>query len=98
MSSSCFDEVDMLLMPEPDAESLHEEDREEDVDDANLLNVMSTDDIAVPLNVKDALSSLYANEWRASMQKEMNSLQPNKTWTLVDLPKGKKAVRAKKTS
>ncbi|KAM8701343.1 hypothetical protein ACLKA7_000665, partial [Drosophila subpalustris] len=34
MSSSCFDEVDMVLMPEPDAESLHEEDREEDVDDA----------------------------------------------------------------
>lgn len=31
-------------------------------------------------------------KWKAAMNEEMNSLQKNKTWELVDLPPGKKSV------
>ena len=33
--------------------------------------------------------------WMKAMQKEMNSLQKKKTYELVELPKGKKALRNK---
>ena len=33
--------------------------------------------------------------WMKAMQEEMNSLQKNKTYELVELPKGKKALRNK---
>ena len=36
-----------------------------------------------------------SSKWMIAMQEEMESLQKNKTWELVKLPKGKKVVRCK---
>jgi hypothetical protein len=51
---------------------------------ANQLSVIS-----IPNSVQDALAD---PKWKASMNEEMNSLQKNETWDLVDCPKGKKPV------
>lgn len=34
-------------------------------------------------------------KWKAAMLEEMNALEKNKTWELVELPSGKEAVGCK---
>ena len=48
-----------------------------------------------PKSVKEALKSDDANEWKSAMEKEYNSLMKNKTWILVDKPKGKNVIGSK---
>jgi len=48
-----------------------------------------------PLSYKDATSSTDNDKWLVAMSEEMESLYKNKTWELVKLPKGKKAVGCK---
>lgn len=48
-----------------------------------------------PLTVTDALSRSDAKKWKLAMKEEMNSLDENKTWSLTDLPPGRKAVKSK---
>ncbi|KAK2367103.1 putative mitochondrial protein [Trifolium repens] len=45
--------------------------------------------ISIPNSVQDALAD---PKWKDAMNEEMDSLQKNKTWDLVDCPKGKKPV------
>ena len=37
----------------------------------------------------------HNEEWKKAMEEEMNSLLENKTWELVNLPKGRKALQNK---
>lgn len=48
-----------------------------------------------PGNVSDALNCHESKEWKNAMTEEYKSLEINKTWTLVDLPQGKKTIKAK---
>lgn len=48
-----------------------------------------------PETVKEALGSNDAEEWRQAMQDEYKSFITNKCWSLVDLPRGQKAVKCK---
>ena len=48
-----------------------------------------------PTTVKDALSSPDKAKWMSAMEKEIEFLQKNDVWELVDLPNGRKAVRSK---
>ena len=57
----------------------------------NLAKVDNED----PKNVKEALSSEHATEWKQAMENEINSLKKNKVWSLVKLPTGKKAIGSK---
>ncbi|KAJ7316527.1 hypothetical protein JRQ81_002689, partial [Phrynocephalus forsythii] len=41
------------------------------------------------------LPTAEANRWKAAAQEEISTLQKNKTWTLVKLPVGKKAIGCK---
>ncbi|CAH9142653.1 unnamed protein product [Cuscuta epithymum] len=50
------------------------------------------DSISIPKSVKEALSH---PEWRHAMVEEMNALDLNGTWDLVDLPTGKKSIGCK---
>lgn len=48
-----------------------------------------------PLSYEDATSSSYNDEWLVVRSKEMKSLHKNKSWELVKLPKGNKAIVCK---
>jgi hypothetical protein len=50
-----------------------------------------------PSNYSEAIVSTDGNNWMAAMHDEMESLEKNGTWDLVQLPKGKKTVRCKWT-
>jgi hypothetical protein len=48
--------------------------------------------MSIPKNLQDALNS---PRWKAAMVEEMEALQKNSTWKLVELPKDKKTVGCK---
>ena len=48
-----------------------------------------------PINLQEALSSLDADFWQEAINDEMDSLESNKTWHLVDLPPGCKSIGCK---
>lgn len=48
-----------------------------------------------PKTVKEALEGNSSRKWIASMREEFNNLLKNKTWELVELPKNRKALKAK---
>ncbi|XP_050896922.1 uncharacterized mitochondrial protein AtMg00820-like [Lathyrus oleraceus] len=45
-----------------------------------------------PVNTEEALSD---PKWMSAMKDEVESIEKNNTWMLVDLPKGKKAIGVK---
>jgi hypothetical protein len=54
---------------------------------------LTTDEgIHEPRTVAEALSGTEAKEWSIAMQEEMDSMDKNQVWELVDLPPGRKAV------
>ena len=46
----------------------------------------------IPNSYKEAMESFEANEWMDAMKDEMNSLNENNTFDIVELPKGKPVV------
>lgn len=48
-----------------------------------------------PTSVNDALKRDDVKEWKRAMDEEMCSLKENDTWTLVNLPVGRKAIKTK---
>ncbi|CAJ2638269.1 unnamed protein product [Trifolium pratense] len=48
-----------------------------------------------PKNLQEALSSLDADLWQEAINDEMDSLESNETWHLVDLPPGCKPIGCK---
>ena len=46
-----------------------------------------------PLNRNEAITGPHKNEWENAMRDEITSLHENKTWSLVNLPQGKVALR-----
>lgn len=45
-----------------------------------------------PNSYEEAVSSKEADNWRRAMKEEMDSLASNETWSLVSLPKDRKAI------
>uniref|UniRef100_A0A146M1T4 Retrovirus-related Pol polyprotein from transposon TNT 1-94 n=1 Tax=Lygus hesperus TaxID=30085 RepID=A0A146M1T4_LYGHE len=48
-----------------------------------------------PKNYREAINSENKVNWEKAMQSEIDSLHENKTWTLANLPDGKKAISTK---
>ena len=48
-----------------------------------------------PITIKEALESPNRDEWQPTMEKELESLDANKTWTLVPLPTRRSPVSCK---
>jgi len=48
-----------------------------------------------PSTIQEAKSSVHAAEWKVATDAEYNSLIENKTWKLVELPPGQKAIGCK---
>jgi hypothetical protein len=65
---------------------------------AALLNALihiATAEYQDPLTFAKAMSSALAEEWREACKYEIDALAKNGTWTLVELPVGRKAVKSK---
>lgn len=54
------------------------------------VNYVSADS---PLDYNDVMNSEYYKDWQKAMNKEMDCLNKNQTWTLVERPKDKKNIR-----
>ncbi|CAI7843939.1 unnamed protein product [Closterium sp. NIES-54] len=48
-----------------------------------------------PANLKEALESSDAEEWKKGMESELKSIDENGTWELVELPEERKAITSK---
>jgi hypothetical protein len=48
--------------------------------------------IAEPRSYKEAMSSESAKQWEQAAKLEMETIEANKTWTLVDLPPNRKSI------
>ncbi|KAE8667529.1 hypothetical protein F3Y22_tig00112402pilonHSYRG00274 [Hibiscus syriacus] len=62
--------------------------------EVNHLILVLTDE-GEPQSYKEAMHDSHKEEWRRSMQEEMQSLHENHTCELVDLPKGRRALKNK---
>lgn len=51
--------------------------------------------IEEPKSLKQALASPYSRDWTEAMEAELTSIIDNNTWTLVELPKGRRAIGSK---
>lgn len=49
-------------------------------------------DVGEPSSYQEACEAKCASKWRVAMEEEMEGLHKNKTWELVSLPKGRKAI------
>ena len=56
------------------------------------LHVAEEIDSFEPTTYQEAISCFEVEEWTIAMNKEMESLQKNQTWDLVELPKGRRVV------
>lgn len=50
------------------------------------------DEIIIPRDFKEALSSSYSKEWLKAMRLELKSIYKNKTWDLVKLPEKRRTI------
>lgn len=73
---------------EPDGET--ESNRTNPPLTRNIFNRLFNYAFCSQLTVRDALDGPEAEQWRAAMNDEINSLIENRTYELVDLPPGKK--------
>ena len=48
-----------------------------------------------PMNYEEAMMSLDSAKWFEAMKSEMGSMYENKVWTLIDLPKDRRAIEIK---
>lgn len=48
-----------------------------------------------PTTLKEARENKNADKWNQAMREELESHAANNTWTLVDLPRGRKTIKAK---
>ena len=65
---------------------------------AALLNALvhvATAEYQDPLTFAEAMHSALADEWREACKYEIDALAQNGTWTLVELPPDRKAVKSK---
>jgi hypothetical protein len=46
-----------------------------------------------PEGYQEAIASLERNQWKEAMKEEMESLESNGTWKLVEAPKGRKIIQ-----
>lgn len=55
------------------------------IDEEALMSILQ--DYNEPKMIEEALSSPNKDEWRKTLEDEMESIKENHVWTLVNLPK-----------
>lgn len=51
--------------------------------------------LAEPVTVEQAINGQDANNWKRAMDEEINSHGVNNTWSLTELPQGRKAIKSR---
>ena len=74
-------------------EEQSDSDNEDDDQDDEYANRTHLD--ILPKTYKQAVSTLEFLQWQEAMHEEMNAHLINRTWDIVDLPPGKKAIGSK---
>ena len=60
------------------------------------IHLAESKDIPIPRTYEEAMASKYWKEWKAAMDKEIQSLLTHKTWKEIDsLPAGRKATKSR---
>ena len=62
---------------------------------ACMVYTLSVIEAKIPTNFEEAVNSEEESKWHDAMDDEIFSLHKNKTWELVELPKGRKAIGCK---
>ncbi|CAI7863569.1 unnamed protein product [Closterium sp. NIES-53] len=71
------------------------DDEESDYDECAFVFFSPVEMPGEPANLKEALESSDAEEWKKAMESELKSIEENGTWELVELPEGRKAITSK---
>ncbi|CAI7812222.1 unnamed protein product [Closterium sp. NIES-53] len=71
------------------------EDEESDYEECAFTFFSPVEMRAEPANLKEALESSDAEEWKKAMESELKSIEENSTWELVELPEWRKAITSK---
>ena len=62
-----------------------------DIDGETLITILQDND--EPNTIEEALSSPNKDKWRNALEDEMESMKENQVWKVVELSKGRKAIR-----
>lgn len=58
-------------------------------------NVATAANNIEPKNYGQAIKSIDCHKWISAMEEELQSIENNKTWSIVDLPPGRKPIGSK---
>lgn len=75
--------------------TLRQRNKQCDTQDGKTSLLCLYSDLTDPQTVEEVLTSSQAAEWKRAMDEEYSSLMKNKTWSLTELPPGKKALPCK---
>ena len=101
-------EEEIVIVPEQNEEAVEEDEEEEIVlrrstrrrqnpsylDDYVVYSI-NEQDVYEPKTYAEATRCKSADKWKQAMNEEIQSIQLNDTWKLVDLPKNKQAIGCK---
>jgi hypothetical protein len=73
-------------------ESIPQQFLDELIESASALNVNVIND---PITYNEALKSPYSDKWKQAIEKELNDLKAQNTWTLTKLPTSRKALKTR---
>lgn len=95
-STESLQPTETTELPSRRVSSRHKTSKKYIIPDEYFCNVSQVpSSSAEPSTYQQAIASPNATEWMLAMQQEIDSLHRNNTWTLVPLPKGRKAIQSR---
>ncbi|CAI7805778.1 unnamed protein product [Closterium sp. NIES-54] len=68
------------------------DDEESEYEECAFVFFSPVEMLGEPITLKEALESSDSEKWKKAMESELNSIEENDTWELVELPEGRKAI------
>ncbi|CAI7859548.1 unnamed protein product [Closterium sp. NIES-54] len=97
-SSSSTTRQSSLVNGEEDAKDGEEEEEEvqqSEYEECSFAFFSPVEMLGEPATLKEALESSDAEDWKKAMESELNSIEENGMWELVELPEGRNAITSK---
>ncbi|CAI7913688.1 unnamed protein product [Closterium sp. NIES-53] len=71
------------------------DDEESEYEECSFAFFSPVEMLGEPATLKEALESSDAEDWKKAMESELNSIEENGMWELVELPEGRNAITSK---